>query len=153
MATSSRPLAINTLCYASPALFLLLLAVPRTASYPPPFPFLSHPSTPPPSDSCPLLILLSLAFSSCLLSFVFIYQYFIFPSNIWIAGQQQTSTSIGQTQALTLPSPWNRWAVQLNLNRSIQHNTTTNTSHPTVGYLISLDSWIDWTDFTPSMAS
>lgn len=29
--------------------------MPRTASYPPPFPFLSHPSTPLPSDSCPLL--------------------------------------------------------------------------------------------------
>ena len=32
MATSGGPLAINMLCYASPVLFLLLLAVPRTAA-------------------------------------------------------------------------------------------------------------------------
>lgn len=94
-------------------------------------PFPSHPSTPPPaltSSSSSSSIRLSLAFSSCLLSFVFIYQYFIFPSNTWIAGQQQTST-------LTLPSPGTAGLCNsTELLHSTQHIQPTHL-HPTVGSL------------------
>lgn len=94
-------------------------------------------------------ILLSLAFSSCLLSFVFIYQYYIFPSNIWIAGQQQTSTCNGQTQALLCQVPG---TAGLCNSTELLHPTQHNHQHiPLLD--ISLDSWIDLTDFTPSMAS